>query len=107
MSHSAEGCFGKRTNQNTIKDGLGGPMGSSSEDVKQYKNSDSKCKKDLNALKNHNKILFSITKNFGSRRELKNTKKIRAKASKQRCNSSIDSSSDESDSNYSLSRDSY
>ena len=38
MSYSAEDCFGKCSNQNTIKDGLGGHMGIRSEAVKQYKN---------------------------------------------------------------------
>ena len=37
MSHSAEDCFGKRTNHNTIKDGLVGPMVSRAEYMKQYK----------------------------------------------------------------------
>ena len=45
MSHSAEGFFVKHNNQNTIKDGLGKPMGSSAEAVKKYKKSKSKWKK--------------------------------------------------------------
>ena len=45
MSHSAEECFGKRANQKTINDGLGGPMGSRSEAVKQYKKSENKWNK--------------------------------------------------------------
>ena len=42
MLYSAEDCFGKCSNQNTIKDGLVGPMGSRAEAVKQYKRSESK-----------------------------------------------------------------
>ena len=42
MYHSSEECFGKCYNQETIKDGLGGPMGSRDEYVKQYKRSESK-----------------------------------------------------------------
>ena len=45
MPHSSEDCFGKRTNQKTIKYGLGGPMGSRAEVVKQYKKSKIKQKK--------------------------------------------------------------
>ena len=41
-SHSAEDCFGKRTNQKSIRDWLVGPMGSRAEDVKQYTNSNKK-----------------------------------------------------------------
>ena len=103
MLHSAEDCFVKRTNQNTIKDGLGGPMGSRDEAVKQYKKSESKNKKEIKTLKKQNKMLFSIAKKSGSRRELKNIKKIRMSPKKHR-NDISDSSSDESDSNYSLSR---
>ena len=37
MSHSAEDCFGKCSNEQTIIDVLGEPMGSRAEYVKQYK----------------------------------------------------------------------
>ena len=76
MLHSAEDCFVKCTNQETIKDRLGGPMGSRAEYVKQYKKSKSKCKKYMKALKKQNKMLFSIAKKYGLRRELKKIKKI-------------------------------
>ena len=39
MSNSSEDCFGKRSDQKSIIDRLGGPMGSRSEVVKQYKRS--------------------------------------------------------------------
>ena len=105
MSHSAEDCFGKHSDQKSVKDGLGGPMGSRAEAVKQWKKSESKWRKELKDLKKQNKTLFSIANKSGSRRELKKIKKIRAKASKKRCNSSSDSSSDESNSDSLLSSD--
>ena len=51
MSHSAEDCFGKLTNQKTINDRQRGPIGIRSEAVKQYKKSVSESKKELKALK--------------------------------------------------------
>ena len=39
MSHSAEDCTSIHTNQ-TMKDGMGGPMGSRADTVKHYKNSE-------------------------------------------------------------------
>ena len=44
MSHSAEECFGKLTNQKTIKGILIGPMESRAEAVKQYKKSENEWK---------------------------------------------------------------
>ena len=61
MSHSSEECFGK-----CIRNRLVGPMGSRAEDVKQYKKSENKWKKDLKGLKKYNKILHSITNKTGS-----------------------------------------
>ena len=49
--------------------------------MKHYKNSNNKCKKELKALKNQ-KMRYSIAKESGSRREMENIKKIKAKASK-------------------------
>ena len=40
MLHSAEEFFGKRFNQKTITDGMGGHIGSRAEAVKKYKNSE-------------------------------------------------------------------
>ena len=76
------------------------------EDVKQYKKSEINCKKELKSLKKQNKMLLSISKNSGSRRELKKIKKIRAKASNNCYNSISDSSGEELNSDSSLSRDS-
>ena len=47
MLHSTDNCFGKHTNQKRIKDGLGGPIGSRVESVKQYKKSEKKMEETL------------------------------------------------------------
>ena len=74
--------------------------------VEQYKNSRHKWKKELKDLKKQSKILYSITKKFGSRHELKKIKNIKAKVSKKRYDSRSDSSSDEYYYESSLSRNS-
>ena len=84
MSHSAEECFGNRTNQQTIKDGLGVHIGGRYEAEKQYTDPESKWNKGLKYLKKQNKMLYSISNKFGSRCELKNIKNIRAKYTKKR-----------------------
>ena len=99
MLHSYKDCTVMHTNR-TIKDGMGGSVGSRTDTVKQYKKSENKWKKDLKYLNNQNKMLYSIAKKSGSHREIKNIKNIRAKASKEDSNSS----SDDSDSDSSLSR---
>ena len=104
MSHSAENCFGKRSEHKSIRDGPGGPMGSRDEAVKRYKRSKSKRKKELKALEKRNKIRYSIAKKLGSRREIENIETIKAKASEKRRDDIRNSSGDESDSDYSLSR---
>ena len=100
MSHSSKDCTVMCTNR-TIKDGMGGSVGSITDTVKQYKNSENKCKKDLKYLNKQNKMLYSIAKKSGSRHEINNIKKIRVKYSKK----GSDSSSDDSDSDSSLSSD--
>ena len=81
-------------------------MVSRAEAVKQYKKSKIKLKKELKDIKKLKNVLFSIAKKSGSRRDIKKIKKIDAKSSRKRCNSSSNSSSDELDSNSSLSSDS-
>ena len=95
MLHSSENVFGKHTKQKTINDGLGGPMGSRYEAVKQSNKSKNKQNKELKALDKQNKMLFRISKKSGLRRKLNNIQNIRAKASKKRYKSSSNSSSDE------------
>ena len=79
-------------------------MGIRDDTVKQYKKSKKKFNKELKALKNHNKILYSIANKYGSRSEIKKIKNIQRKASKKVRNSSSGSSSDGSYSDSSLAR---
>ena len=46
MSHRSEDCFGKRSDRKSIKDGLGGALGSKADALKQYKRSERKWKRD-------------------------------------------------------------
>ena len=94
ISHSDEDCTGKHTNR-AIKDVLRGYMGSRADTVKQYHKYEKKWKKELKALKKKN-MLFSIANKFGLFCEFKKIKNIRT-ASKKRCESIINSSSDKSD----------
>ena len=94
MLHSSENCFGDSSNQQSIKDGLGGALGNRADSVNQYKNSEHKRKKDLKDLKKKNEILYSIDKKSVSCSELKNIKNIKDKASKKHSNSSSNSSRD-------------
>ena len=52
MLHSSEEYFGKRSDQKSIKDGLGGPMGSRAGSLKQWKKYKNKCKKEIKSLNN-------------------------------------------------------
>ena len=75
----------------SIKDGMGGPIGSRNHAVQQHKKSGNKWSEDLKSLKNQNKMIYSIANKSVSRREIKNIKKIRAEASKK---TSVSSSED-------------
>ena len=88
-SHSSEDCTCVRTKR-SIKDGMGGPIGSRTHAVKHHKKFE-KWNKELKYLKKQNTILYSIAKKSGPRREIKKIKKIRAEASK---NTSVSSSED-------------
>ena len=61
----------------TIKDGMGGYVGSRTDTVNQYKKSENKWKKDLKALNNQKNMLYSIAKKSGSRHGIKKTNKIK------------------------------
>ena len=100
MLHISEDYTGVRTNR-TVKDRIGGYVGIRNDTVKQYKKSENKWKKYLKSLKKQNKMLYIISKKSGSRHEINMIKNIKAKASKKYS----DSSSDYSDSDYSLSID--
>ena len=88
-SHITKDCTGVRTKR-SIKDGMGGPIESRTHDVQQNKKSEKKWKKDLKALRNQNKMLYSISKKSGLRREINKIKNIRAEASKETYYSSED-----------------
>ena len=56
MSHSTED-FTDVCTKRSIKDGMGGPIGSRTHAVQQYENSENKWKKYLKSLNKQNKIL--------------------------------------------------
>ena len=100
--HSSENCFGKLSDQHSIKECLVGYLGNRADSVNNYKKSEHKWNKDLKVLKNQNKMLYRISKKSGSRRELKKIKNIKSKAYK-KCSYSISKSSiSGSDYNYSI-----
>ena len=103
MLHSSEKCFGKRSNQQSIKEGLGGALGNRADAVKQYKKSEHKWKKYLKLLKKQNKMVYSIAKKSGSRLELKKINNINTKVSMKSSYYSSDSSRIDLDSDSSLS----
>ena len=56
--HNSEKCFGKRSEQQYIKDRLGGSLVNSCDAVKKCKKSEHKWKKYLKAPKKQNKLSF-------------------------------------------------
>ena len=106
MSHISKNLFGKRFDQQSIKEGLEGALGNRDDDSKYYNKSEHKWNKYLKSLKNQNKMLFIISNKSSSHRKLNNINKIKAKASKKRSYSSSNSSSSDSVSYSSLSSDS-
>ena len=102
-SLSSENGFGKRSDQQSGKDGLFGPLGNRSDSVNYYKKSKHKQKRELKSLNKQNKMIFSMAKKSGLRREIKN---IKGKYSEKRSYSSSDSSISDSGSGSSLSSDS-
>ena len=105
MSHSSKNFFGKRSDQQYIKEGLGGGIGNRADSVEHYNKSGHKWKKYIKSLKNKNKMIFSIDMNSISRRKLNNIKNTKAKVSKNHRYSISDGSSSDSDSDSSLSSD--
>ena len=71
MFHRSEDCFGKRSDQKSMKYGLRGALGSRSDDVKQYKEFKYKWKKEMNAIREKHKMLCRISKKSRSHCELK------------------------------------
>ena len=68
MARIYEDRFVKHSKKKSIKAGLGVPMGRRSEAVKQYNNSEHKCREYLKDLRNQNKMDYSIVNNSGLRR---------------------------------------
>ena len=102
VSHSSEKCFSKRSDQQSTKEVMVVALGNRADAVNHYKKSEHKRKKDIEALKKHNKIIFRIVKSSVSRCELNMINKIRAKAYNNCSYSSSDSSSNDSDYIYYL-----
>ena len=61
---------------------MGGTLVNRASTVKKYQKSEKKLKREMEALKKQNKIIFSMAKRSGSHRELKKIKKMHAKESK-------------------------
>ena len=61
---------------------MGGTLVNRASTVKKYQKSEKKRKRDLEALKKQNKIIFIMAKRSGSHRELEKIKKMHAKESK-------------------------
>ena len=80
--HSSNNCFEKRSNQASANDVLGGDLGKRANSVKNYQKSEKKWKTDLEYIKKHNKMLFSMAKRLGLLRKPKTIKNIHYKASK-------------------------
>ena len=97
MLYNSEYCFGKRSNQKSIKDGLGGPMVSESR-LWNSKKGPSISRRKIWRLLRSKKKLYRIAKKSGLRLELKNIKKLKDKASRKHYNSSSNSSREYSDS---------
>ena len=93
MFHSAGTYFGNISDQEPLKKGLGVNLGNRDNYIKELK-----FKRDLEDLKKQNKMLYSMAKWNGSRRELK---KIRSKVVNKY--DSYISSSSNSDSDSSIS----
>ena len=103
MPHSSKNCCGKISDQQSVKDGLGGDLGNRTDVIKNCKKYEHKWKRELKSLKKQNKMLFSIANRSGLCREIKN---IKSRYSTKRSYSSSNSSRSDSNSNYSLSSDS-
>ena len=104
--YNFENCFGKRSDKQFVKKGLGGYLGNRADAIKHYKKSEHKWRKELKALKKQNEMLYRISNNSGSRHKLKRIKNIKAKACRKRSYYRSNSSSSDSDFDSSLYSDS-
>ena len=76
MSHSTEDCTVVCTKR-FIKDGMGGPIESRNNSVQQHNKYENKWNKDMKSFKKQDKMLYSIAKKSGSRREIQKIEEIR------------------------------
>ena len=60
-----------------MKDGLGRNLVNREKAVKLFQKTENKWKREMKALKKHNKIVYSMSKHTRFFRELKNTKKTK------------------------------
>ena len=65
MLHRYDDCFFNCYDHKYSKEGMSISIGNRTNAVKQYKKSENKRKKELKVLKNQNKMVYSIVKNFG------------------------------------------
>ena len=104
--YNFENCFGKRSDKQFVKKGLGGYLGNRADAIKHYKKSEHKWRK-LKDLKKQNKMIIRFANKYVSQREWNKIKRIRAKNSKKRRYSIRDSSIIDSDYDSSLYIDSH
>ena len=63
---------------------MGGFLCNRADDVNNYRKTENKWKRELKSLKKQKNMLYSMAPMLGSRRDIKNIKKINKKALKKR-----------------------
>ena len=100
-SNRSEKCFGRRYDQEYTKEGLRGSLNNRSTAVKKCHKYEKKWRRYMKDIKKQNKMLFRMAKHSGSHCELKNIKKIYAKALEKNDSSCSSSSRSDYDSSFS------
>ena len=100
MSNSSEAWFVKRSDQVSLKKGLGGNLGNREKAVKKSHKTENGCKGELKHLKKNIKMLYIMVKCTKYCRYLKKIKNTPSNVTKKYESSSSDSSSKDSDSSY-------
>ena len=62
MSHSADNCFGKRSDQKSSNKGLGGNLVNRDASVQQFNNSEKYWKRDIKYPRKQKKMLYIMAK---------------------------------------------
>ena len=75
-SHTSENIFGHGSDQESIKEGLGGSLGNRNSAVKQFHKSEKKWKRELKSLKKQKKMLYIMENIYRTHREMKKIKNI-------------------------------